>query len=92
MQKLLPWFVAFDHYHVWWLSVHLYGMKTLTLSNPEAYKNFVKNENFTISRTLSPYSSTDIDQCHEQLKKLLGGAIGITEDEDSTGGRFLDQR
>ena len=67
-------------------------MKTLTLSNPEAHENFVKNENFTISRTLSPYSSTDIDQCHEQLKKLLGGAIGITEDEDSTGGRFLDQR
>jgi len=40
---------------------------------------------FVIARTKSPFSSMGIDQCHEQLNKIVkgnGGAIGLTEDND----------
>ena len=54
-------------------------------TNPDVNDAFINEGNFVISRTPTVFSAVDIDQCHEQLNKLLkgdGGAIGLTKDED----------
>ena len=85
LQKMLPWFFALDHYHyARWLSIHWYDMTTLNDTNLEIAEAFSKGS-FVISRTRNKFSSMGIDQCHEQLNKIVkgdGGAVGLTEDED----------
>ena len=86
IEQLLPWLFSLDHYnYTRWLSVHLYDMKTRQNSNPEVFHVFTNDGSFAVSRTSNPFSSMGIDQCHEQLNKLVkgdGGAVGLTEEED----------
>ena len=60
-------------------------MNMLPHTNPDANDAFINEGNFVISRTPNVFSAMGIDQCHEQLNKLVKGeegAIGLTEDED----------
>ena len=85
---LLKWMFALDHYHyARWLSVHSLDMNTLEETNNYVYKEFEENGNFVVARTLNRFSSMGLDQRHEQLNgdiKGSGGAIGLTEDNEST--------
>ena len=41
------------------------------------------NGNFFVQKTNNVFSAISIDQCHEQMNKLIkgeGGAVGLTED------------
>ena len=60
-------------------------MNMLPNTNPDVNDAFINEGNFVISRTPNAFSAMGIDQCHEQLNKLVkgeGGATGLTEDED----------
>ena len=63
-------------------------MRILNKTNPSVYEAFSNEGRFVVSRIRNPFSSVDIDHCHEQLNKSVkgdGGAVGLTEDE----GKFL---
>ena len=86
MEKMIPWFFALDHFHyARWLSVHVYDMRMLEITNANVYEAFDEFGCFVVSRTKKPFSSMGLDQRHEQHNKDVkgdGGALGLTEDEE----------
>ena len=61
-------------------------MKNLQNSNSEVFQGFSNNESFVIPRTSNPFLSMGIDQCYEQLNKIVkgdGSATGLTEDDNT---------
>ena len=64
-----------------WLSVHVRDMQQLATKHPDIYREFQKG-NFTVRKTMNPFSSMAIDQAHEQANAVIkgdGGAIGLKE-------------
>jgi len=65
-----------------WLSIHLQDMETL---ENEMFVEFTEG-NFTVYKTLRPFSSMAIDKAHEQNNAYVKGdekAIGLFEDADA---------
>ena len=57
-------------------------MLNLIRSHPDVYFEFMKGH-FAVQKTNKVFSAISIDQCHEQMNKLVkgdGGAVGLTED------------
>ena len=51
-------------------------------THPVIYHEFM-NGHFAVQKTSNVFSAIAIDQCHEQMNKLVkgeGGAVGLTED------------
>ena len=81
--QIVSWLFALDHInYARWLPVHISDMVNLIKTHPGVYYEFMKGH-FTGQRTNKVFSAMSIDQCHEQMNKLVkgeGGAIGLTED------------
>ena len=81
--QIVSWLFALDHInYARWLPVHITDMVNLIRTHPGVYYEFMKGH-FTGQRTNKVFSAMSIDQCHEQMNKLVkgeGGAIGLTED------------
>ena len=57
-------------------------MGNLIKTHPGVYREFM-NGHFAVQKTNKVFSAISIDQCHEQMNKLVkgeGGAVGLTED------------
>ena len=64
-----------------WLPVHIRDMKFLDKEIPSVAADFRKGH-FVVQKSYRPFSSTSVDQAHEQNNKIVkgdGGAIGLTE-------------
>ena len=60
-------------------------MINLIKTYPGVYHQF-KNGHFSVQMTKNVFSAISIDQCHEQMNKLVkgrGGAVGLTEDSQA---------
>ena len=86
IERTLPWFFSLvSQNYASWLSVHFYDMNMLPRTNPDVKDTFINEENLIISRTANGFSPMGIDQCHQQLNRLVkgdAGATGLMEDED----------
>ena len=83
LSQIIPWLFALDHInYARWLPVHIADMLNLIRSHPDVYFEFMKGH-FAVQKTNKVFSAISIDQCHEQMNKLVkgdGGAVGLTED------------
>ena len=81
--QIVPWLFALDHInYARWLPVHIADMLNLIKTHPVIYHEFM-NGHFAVQKTSNIFSAIAIDQCHEQMNKLVkgeGGAVGLTED------------
>ena len=81
--QIVSWLFALDHInYARWLPVHIADMVNLIKTHPGVYHQFM-NGNFFVQKTNNVFSAISIDQCHEQMNKLIkgeGGAVGLTED------------
>ena len=78
--ELVPLFFAMDHVnYARWLPVHIRDMYSL----PESIETeFKENANWIVSKTERAFSSIPIDQCHEQMNKMVkgkGGVVGLLD-------------
>lgn len=79
--NIVLWFFVFDHTNYsTWIRVHLRDMVTLEARHPDVYTEFLAAD-FTVKRTVHPFSAVAIDQDHEQKAavKGKGRAVGLTE-------------
>ena len=83
MIQIVPWLFALDHInYARWLPVHIVDMLNLIKTHPGVYHEFMSGH-FAVQKTNKVFSAISIDQCHEQMNKLIkgeGGAVGLTED------------
>ena len=80
--QIVSWLFALDHInYARWLPVHISDMFNLKKTHPGVYHQFM-NGHFSVQKTNNVFSAISIDQCHEQMNKLVkeGGAVGLTED------------
>ena len=81
--QIVSWLFALDHInYARWLPVHIVDMINLIKTHPGVYSEFM-NGHFAVQKTNKVFSAISIDQCHEQMNKLVkgeGGAVGLTED------------
>ena len=62
-----------------WVPIHLRDIKSLPAS---VRKEFEQEGHWVLSKTNNKFSTTPIDQAHEQANKVVksaGGAVGLTE-------------
>ena len=83
LKKIAPWMFAMDHTNqARWLPIFIHFLKSLQSNHPGVYKEFWQGK-FTINKSECPFSSTGIDQVHEQNNKLVkinGGATDLPND------------
>ena len=80
--QIVSWLFALDHInYARRLPVYIADMVNLIKTHPGVYHQFM-NGNFFVQKTNNVFSAIYIDQCHEQMNKLIkgeGGAVGLTE-------------
>ena len=84
--QIVSWLFVLDHIkYAYWLPIHMADMINLIKTYPGVYHQFM-NGNFSVQMTKNVFSAISIDQCHEQMNKLVkgrGGAVGLTEDSQA---------
>ena len=87
LRSILKWFFILDHYnYARWLTVHVFDMMNLHITNPDVYTEMQKGS-FSYAKSQRPFSRMALDQLHEQNNKLikgLGGASNILNQQDES--------
>lgn len=90
LKALVPWFFALDHQnYARWIPVHIRDMESLPTS---IHKEFEEHGHWVVPKTTNRFSSTPIDQAHEQNNDLVKGSGGAVGHRESLSLQKVDDR
>ena len=85
LQKLAAYFFAIDHNsYARWLSVFIYDLDTLPVTNPNLYRVFRAGK-FAVQSTCTGFSKIAFDQALKQNNKTIkatNGYINVVDQEN----------